>query len=93
MLLFMTFIKAIIVFQVSQQKSFPRVRVPREISDQLLHEMETAILGAFLEEGINERRLPNIFFICSILSNVLYGSFFTRLVTFGLLSILLCFCY
>lgn len=64
-------------------KICPHVRVPREISDQLLHEMETSILGALVEEEINERRLPDTFLICSLLSNLLYGSFFTRFVTFG----------
>ncbi|KAK7281904.1 hypothetical protein RIF29_10269 [Crotalaria pallida] len=72
--------------QVSQQQSCPRVRVPREISDQLLHELETAILGALEGEEISERRLPNIFLICSLLSNVLYGSFFTRIINVSFLS-------
>ncbi|KAG5035608.1 hypothetical protein JHK87_010518 [Glycine soja] len=40
--------------------------------------METSILGALVEEEINERRLPDTFLICSLLSNLLYGSFFTR---------------
>ncbi|RDX94365.1 Serine/threonine-protein kinase ATM, partial [Mucuna pruriens] len=63
--------------EVSQVKICPYVRVPREISDKLLCEMETSILGALVEEEINSRRLPDTFLICSVLSNLLYGSFFT----------------
>lgn len=77
----MIFINAIIIFQGSQLQMFPRVRVPQEISDQLLHEMETSILEALVEEENNERHLPDIFLICSLLSNLVYGSFFTRFVT------------
>ncbi|KAK7350621.1 hypothetical protein VNO77_09440 [Canavalia gladiata] len=64
--------------EVSQLQICPHVRVPREISDQLLREMETSVLGALVEEEMNKRRLPDIFLICSLLSNILYGSFFTR---------------
>lgn len=60
---------------------FPRIRVPQEISDQLLHEMEISILELLAEEENNERHLPDIFLKCSLLSNLLYGYFFTRFVT------------
>lgn len=80
-LTFMIFMKAIMIFQVSQSQVFPRVRVPQEISDQLLHEMETSILEALVEEENKERHLPDIFLICSLMSNLLYGYFFTRFVT------------
>ncbi|XP_027942226.1 serine/threonine-protein kinase ATM [Vigna unguiculata] len=64
--------------EAAEVKICPHVRVSREISDQLLHEMETSILGALVEEEINKRHLPDTFLICSLLSNVLYGCFFTR---------------
>ncbi|QHO17058.1 hypothetical protein HN873_033624 [Arachis hypogaea] len=70
----------------SRFQSSPCVRVPREISDQLMHEMEKAILGVFVTEDSNERQLPDIFLICSLLSNVLYGSFFTRKINVLFLS-------
>lgn len=75
------------VFQVSQLKILPHVRVPREVSDQLLREIETSFLGALEEKEKIERHLPDIFLTCSLLSNVLYGSFFTRFVTIRPLSI------
>ncbi|XP_027337565.1 serine/threonine-protein kinase ATM [Abrus precatorius] len=64
--------------EVSQLQIWPHVRVPREISDQLLHEMETYILGVLVEEEINKRHLSDIFLICSLLSNILYGASVTR---------------
>ncbi|XP_057442948.1 serine/threonine-protein kinase ATM [Lotus japonicus] len=64
--------------EVSQLKILPHVRVPREVSDQLLREIETSFLGALEEKEKIERHLPDIFLTCSLLSNVLYGSFFTR---------------
>ncbi|KAK7317181.1 hypothetical protein RJT34_01188 [Clitoria ternatea] len=74
----LTKIDKISEIEASQLQIRPHVRVPREISDQLLHEMETSILGALVEEDINERRLPDIFITCSLMSNILYGSLFTR---------------
>ncbi|KAL2340902.1 hypothetical protein Fmac_008842 [Flemingia macrophylla] len=64
--------------EVSEVKICPHVRVPPEISDQLLHEMENSILGTLADEEIKERGLPDTFLICSLLSNLLYGYFFTR---------------
>ncbi|MED6180994.1 hypothetical protein PIB30_015217 [Stylosanthes scabra] len=72
--------------EVSRFQSSPCVRVPCEISDQLMHEMEKAILGVFVTEDNNERQLPDIFLICSLLSNILYGSFFTRKINISFLS-------
>ncbi|XP_019416969.1 PREDICTED: serine/threonine-protein kinase ATM isoform X2 [Lupinus angustifolius] len=82
----LTKIDNISVFQDPQMQKCPRVRVPREISDQLLHEMETAILGALVEEANDKRRLPDLFFICSLLSNILYGAFFIRKINVPFLS-------
>ncbi|XP_054822227.1 serine/threonine-protein kinase ATM-like isoform X2 [Prosopis cineraria] len=64
--------------EVFKLLSNPVVHLPREISDQLLLEMETSILGSLVVEEIKERQLPDIFFQCSLLSNLLYGSFSTR---------------
>ncbi|XP_052731784.1 serine/threonine-protein kinase ATM isoform X5 [Vigna angularis] len=64
--------------EATQVKICPPFRVSRETSDKLLHEMETSILGALVEEEINKRHLPDTLLICSLLSNLLYGCFFTR---------------
>ncbi|KOM40405.1 hypothetical protein LR48_Vigan04g060300 [Vigna angularis] len=63
--------------EATQVKICPPFRVSRETSDKLLHEMETSILGALVEEEINKRHLPDTLLICSLLSNLLYGCFFT----------------
>jgi hypothetical protein len=78
---FYGFIMASIIFQVSEQQIFPGIRVPQEISDQLLLEMETSILEVLEEEENNETHIRDIFLKCYLLSNVLYGYFFTRFVT------------
>nr|XP_012571741.1 serine/threonine-protein kinase ATM isoform X3 [Cicer arietinum] len=74
------------VSKVSEMRIFPRIRVPQEISDQLLHEMEISILELLAEEENNERHLPDIFLKCSLLSNLLYGYFFTRKLNVSLCS-------
>ncbi|XP_050879903.1 serine/threonine-protein kinase ATM isoform X2 [Lathyrus oleraceus] len=64
--------------EVSELQIFPGIRVPQEISDQLLLETETSILEMLAEEENNGTHLPDIFLKCSLLSNLLYGYFFTR---------------
>ncbi|GAU46420.1 hypothetical protein TSUD_134500 [Trifolium subterraneum] len=64
--------------EVSELQIFPGIRVPQEISDQLLLEMETSILEVLEQEESNETHIPDIFLKCSLLSNLLYGHFFTR---------------
>ncbi|XP_045816356.1 serine/threonine-protein kinase ATM isoform X4 [Trifolium pratense] len=64
--------------EVSALQIFPGIRVPQEISDQLLLEMETSILEVLEQEENNETDIPDIFLKCSLLSNLLYGYFFTR---------------
>ncbi|KAJ7956242.1 Serine/threonine-protein kinase ATM [Quillaja saponaria] len=64
--------------EVSQVQSYPPVNLPRDISDQLLYEMETFVLGALADQEIKERPLSDLFFMCAILSNLIYGSFLTR---------------
>ncbi|KAI9087642.1 hypothetical protein K1719_030512 [Acacia pycnantha] len=72
--------------EVFQPLSNHLVHLPREISDQLLLEMETSILGSLVVEEIKERQLPDVFFFCSLLSNFLYGSFSTRKTNVAFLS-------
>lgn len=87
------FIKGAVIFQVSELQIFPGIRVPQEISDQLLLETETSILEMLAEEENNGTHLPDIFLKCSLLSNLLYGYFFTRFVTLQSCSIYLFISY
>lgn len=54
------------------------VRLPRQLRDQLLHEMESYILGVFSNWNTENRPLSDVIFMCAILSNFMYGSFLTR---------------
>ncbi|KAI4336143.1 hypothetical protein L6164_014710 [Bauhinia variegata] len=72
--------------EVSELQRHPQVHLPREIKDQLLHEVETSICEALVEEEMKERSLPDIFFTCSLLSNLIHGSFFTRKINVSFLS-------
>lgn len=67
-------------FQDSQPLSNHLVRLPQEISDQLLIEMETSILSSLVVEELKERQLSDVFFLCSLLSNLLCESLSSRLV-------------
>ncbi|XP_048500072.1 serine/threonine-protein kinase ATM isoform X3 [Beta vulgaris subsp. vulgaris] len=54
------------------------VRLPRQLRDPLLNEMENCILHVLVSLK-TEKSLSDIFLRCSLLSNFLYGSFLTRL--------------
>ncbi|XP_034925984.1 serine/threonine-protein kinase ATM isoform X2 [Populus alba] len=52
--------------------------LPRQFRDLLLLEMEGYILGAVGDKEMEKRPLSDVFFICSLLSNFIYGSVLTR---------------
>ncbi|GAY47387.1 hypothetical protein CUMW_104190 [Citrus unshiu] len=54
------------------------VRLPRQLRDQLLHEMESYILGVFSNWNTENRSQLEVIFMCAIISNFMYGSFLTR---------------
>ncbi|XP_056686258.1 serine/threonine-protein kinase ATM isoform X2 [Spinacia oleracea] len=54
------------------------VRLPRQLRDSLLNEMENCILHDLLDRK-TEKNLSDIFLRCALLSNFLYGSVLTRL--------------
>lgn len=53
------------------------VRLPNQLREPLLHEMDICILG-LLEDKEIERSLSEIFLTCALLSNLIYGSIMTR---------------
>ncbi|KAK9278964.1 hypothetical protein L1049_028546 [Liquidambar formosana] len=65
--------------KVSQSQRHQNVRLPRELRDPLLHELETYILVALVDKEIKKMLLPDVFFICALLSNFIYCSHLTRL--------------
>ncbi|XP_065875882.1 serine/threonine-protein kinase ATM isoform X2 [Euphorbia lathyris] len=50
------------------------VRLPRQLRDPLLHEMETLILGALEDNQIEKRPLSDALFKCALLFNFVHGS-------------------
>ncbi|KAI9173943.1 hypothetical protein LWI28_009144 [Acer negundo] len=54
------------------------VRLPRQLRDPLLQEMETYIFGALLNKDTERRPLSEIMFTCALLSNFMYGSLLIR---------------
>ena len=72
---------SLIFFQVSPLQSHQGVRLPRQLRDQLLQEMETYILGSLVDKEIEKSPISDIFFRCALFSNFIYGSCFTRFVS------------
>ncbi|KAJ0047583.1 hypothetical protein Pint_15443 [Pistacia integerrima] len=54
------------------------IRLPQQLRDPLLHEMETYVLGAVLNKDTEKKPLSEVFFMCALLSNFMYGLFLTR---------------
>ncbi|XP_057988495.1 serine/threonine-protein kinase ATM isoform X2 [Hevea brasiliensis] len=67
----------------SQVEIFPfqcnqSVRLPSQLRDTLLHEIEAHILGALVNKQANMTPLSDVNFICALLSNFIHGSLVTR---------------
>ncbi|XP_044477149.1 serine/threonine-protein kinase ATM isoform X3 [Mangifera indica] len=54
------------------------VCLPQQLRDPLLHEMENYILGAVLNKNTKQKPLSEVFIMCALLSNIMYGLFLTR---------------
>uniref|UniRef100_A0A2C9VS06 Serine/threonine-protein kinase ATM n=1 Tax=Manihot esculenta TaxID=3983 RepID=A0A2C9VS06_MANES len=54
------------------------LRLPSQLRDPLLHEVETHILGALADKQAEKRTVSDINFICALLSNFIHGSLVTR---------------
>ncbi|GLT47213.1 hypothetical protein SLA2020_209240 [Shorea laevis] len=64
--------------EISTSQIYQRVSLPLQLREPLLREMEACILG-FLDDIESEKcALPDVFFICALLSNFIYGSLVTR---------------
>ncbi|KAH7550461.1 hypothetical protein JRO89_XS13G0195400 [Xanthoceras sorbifolium] len=65
-------------FKISASPRKQSVRLPRELRDPLLQEMETYIFGALLSKDTERRPLSEVLFTCALLSNFIYVSLSTR---------------
>lgn len=54
------------------------MRLPRQIRDPLLNEMEDCIVEAVLNEKIEKLLLSDVLFISALLSNIMYSSHMMR---------------
>lgn len=79
------FIWSLILFsfdycQVFSSYCHQSVCLPQQLRDPLLHEMENYILGAVLNKNTKQKPLSEVFIMCALLSNIMYGLFLTRFV-------------
>ncbi|KAA8540817.1 hypothetical protein F0562_024780 [Nyssa sinensis] len=63
----------------SQSHCYDSVRLPHQLRDPLLHEMENNILEALVDREIEKMLLSEIFFMCALISNFMFSSYITRL--------------
>ncbi|XVF54114.1 hypothetical protein PTKIN_Ptkin05aG0154900 [Pterospermum kingtungense] len=64
--------------QVSSSLFRQIVRLPRQLREPLMHEMEGYILGVLADHKVEKKPLSDIFFICALLCNLMYGLYLTR---------------
>ncbi|XP_057952318.1 serine/threonine-protein kinase ATM [Malania oleifera] len=65
--------------EVVQSKWHHRVRLPRQLRNPLLHEMNTCLLAAVVDLEIEKTLLPDFFFVCALLSNFMHSAILMRL--------------
>lgn len=80
-LIYYLFNSQIVPFRCNQS-----LRLPSQLRDPLLHEVETHILGALADKQAEKRTVSDINFICALLSNFIHGSLVTRWLLFKLCS-------
>ena len=72
----------VVNFQVSQSPCYRSVRLPHQLRGSLLHEMETYVLEALVDKELEKMVLSDVFYMCALLSNFMFGSYITRLVIY-----------
>ncbi|KAK8518220.1 hypothetical protein V6N13_027695 [Hibiscus sabdariffa] len=64
--------------QVSPYQFQQSLCLPRQLREPLMHELETCILGLLADLKVEKKPLSDIFFICALLCNLIYGLYLTR---------------
>ncbi|KAF5933201.1 hypothetical protein HYC85_029372 [Camellia sinensis] len=64
--------------EVSESQCYRNVRLPHQLIDSLLHEMETYILEAVVDKNVEKMLLSDVFYMCALLSNFMFCSYITR---------------
>lgn len=57
------------------------MRLPRHLRDLLLDEMELNILEVIKNKEIEHMTLSDVFYLCALLANLIYGLYVTRYVS------------
>ncbi|PPS01510.1 hypothetical protein GOBAR_AA19162 [Gossypium barbadense] len=66
------------IIQVSSFHFHQSLRLPRQLRESLMQEMESCILGLLADLKFEKKPLSDIFFICALLCNFIYGLYFSR---------------
>ncbi|CAL5444633.1 unnamed protein product [Camellia sinensis] len=64
--------------EVSESQCYRNVRLPHQLIDSLLHEMETYILEAVVDKNVEKMLLSDVFYMCALLSNFMFCSYIMR---------------
>ncbi|XP_017973415.1 PREDICTED: serine/threonine-protein kinase ATM isoform X2 [Theobroma cacao] len=64
--------------QISPSQFHQSVCLPRQLREPLLHEMEAHILGVLADHKAEKKPPSDVFIICALLSNLIYGLYLTR---------------
>ncbi|XP_050221682.1 serine/threonine-protein kinase ATM isoform X2 [Mercurialis annua] len=64
--------------EIASSQCNQKVRLPQELRETLMHEMETHILEAIEDQQIKKLPLSDCIFVCGLLSNFIHGSLGTR---------------
>lgn len=70
----------LINFQVSPSLFRQSARLPRQLREPLMQEMESYILEVLADYKFEKKPLSDVFFICALLCNLMYGLYVTRFV-------------
>lgn len=64
------------------------LRLPRQLRDQLLHDLEIYTVRALVDDELKSKALPDIFLTCALTANLIYGSVVTRFWLFSHIFVL-----
>ncbi|KAM7277000.1 hypothetical protein ACFE04_018866 [Oxalis oulophora] len=64
--------------QVYKSRCHQSIRLPAQLKDTLLHEMETYIIGALVDDRAEKSPVSEVFCLCALSSNFINGSLLTR---------------
>lgn len=73
----------LIISQVNWVNFCQGVRLPQQLRDPLMHDMEICIQGVLVQDEIKHRPLQDVIFFGTLYANLIYGSVVTRYFLFS----------